>query len=94
MYVALNLAGQNSVNNVVDFTTNIYPNPAKNNITIENNNFVISNIELYNITGQLVKTENVNSMSINMNISDLKTGIYILELHTNETSIRRKLIIE
>ncbi|MEJ6748515.1 MAG: T9SS type A sorting domain-containing protein [Flavobacteriales bacterium] len=94
MYVALNLAGQNSVNNVVDFTTNIYPNPAKNNITIENNNFVISNIELYNITGQLVKTENVNSMSMNMNISDLKTGIYILELHTNETSIRRKLIIE
>ncbi|MGY8950518.1 MAG: T9SS type A sorting domain-containing protein, partial [Flavobacteriales bacterium] len=94
MYVALNLAGQNSVNNVVDFTTNIYPNPAKNNITIENSNFVISNIELYNITGQLVKTENVNSMSINMNISDLKTGIYILELHTNETSIRRKLIIE
>jgi len=94
MYVALNLAGQNSVNNVVDFTTNIYPNPAKNNINIENSNFVISNIELYNITGQLVKTENVNSMSINMNISDLKTGIYILELHTNETSIRRKLIIE
>ena len=94
MYVALNLGGQNSVNNVVDFTTNIYPNPATNNITIENSNFVISNIELYNITGQLVKTENVNSMSINMNISDLKTGIYILELHTNETSIRRKLIIE
>ena len=94
MYVALNLAGQNSVNNVVDFTTNIYPNPAKNNITIENSNFVITNIKIYNITSQLVRTENVNSMSTNLNISDLKTGIYILELHTNETSIRRKLIIE
>jgi len=94
MYVTLGLGGALSINNVVDFTTNIYPNPATNNITIENSNFVISNIELYNITGQLVKTENVNSMSINMNISDLKTGIYILEVHTNKTSIRRKLIIE
>ena len=94
MYVALGLGGASSVNNVVDFTTNIYPNPAKNNITIENSNFVITNIKIYNITSQLVRTENVNSMSTNLNISDLKTGIYILEIHTNETSIRRKLIIE
>jgi len=79
---------------VVDHSTNIFPNPAKNNITIENSNFEINTVELYNIAGQLVKSENVNSMSTNLNLSDLKKGIYILEIQSNKTSIRRKLIVE
>jgi len=94
IYVALNLGGVLSVNNVVDYSTNIFPNPAKNNITIENSNFVINSVKLYNIAGQLVKSENVNSMKANLNISDLNKGIYILEIKSKETSIRRKLIVE
>jgi len=94
IYVALGLGGPLSVNNVVDYSTNIFPNPAKNNITIENSNFVINSVKLYNIAGQLVKSENVNSMKTNLNISDLNKGIYILEIKSKETSIRRKLIVE
>ena len=94
IYVALNLGGALSINNVVDYSTNIFPNPAKNNITIENSNFVINSVELYNIAGQLVKSENINSMKTNINVSDLDKGIYILEIQSNETSIRRKLIVE
>ena len=94
IYVVLGLGGVLSVNNVVDHSTNIFPNPTKKNITIENSNFKINTVELYNIAGQLVKSENVNSMSTNLNVSDLKKGIYILEIKSNETSIRRKLIVE
>ena len=94
IYVALGLGGVLSVNNVVDYSTNIFPNPAKNNITIENSNFEINTVKFYNISGQLVKSENVNSMRTNLNVSDLNKGIYILEIQSNETSIRRKLIIE
>jgi len=79
---------------VVDHSTNIFPNPAKNNITIENSNFEINTVELYNIAGQLVKSEDVNSMRTNLNVSDLNKGIYILEIQSNKTSIRRKLIVE
>tara|TARA_Y100000385_G_scaffold58557_1_gene56474 strand:+ start:26161 stop:27816 length:1656 start_codon:yes stop_codon:yes gene_type:complete len=94
IYVVLGLGGVLSVNNVVDHSTNIFPNPTKKNITIENSNFKINTVELYNIAGQLVKSENVNSMSTNLDVSDLKKGIYILEIKSNETSIRRKLIVE
>ena len=95
IYVALNLGGPIlSINNAVNYSTNIFPNPAKNNITIENSNFVINSVELYNIAGQLVKSENINSMKANINVSDLDKGIYILEIQSNETSIRRKLIVE
>ena len=78
----------------MDYSTNIFPNPAKNNLTIENSNFVIKSVELYNIAGQLVKSENVNSMKTNLNVSNLNKGIYILEIKSKETSIRRKLIVE
>lgn len=94
IYVALELDGLASINNVLDYSTNIFPNPAKNNITIENSNFIINTVELYNIAGQLVKSENVNSMKTNINVSDLDKGIYILEIQSKETSIRRKLIVE
>ena len=94
IYVALNLGGALSINNVIDHSTNIFPNPAKNNITITNSNFEINTVEMYNIAGQLVKSANVNSMKTKLNISDLNKGIYILEIKSNETSIRRKLIVE
>ncbi|MBT6013727.1 MAG: T9SS type A sorting domain-containing protein [Flavobacteriales bacterium] len=94
IYVVLNLGGALSVNNVVDYSTNIFPNPAKNNITITNSNFVINSVEIYNIAGQLVKSENVNSMKANLNVSNLDKGIYILEISSDKTSIKRKLIVE
>ena len=94
IYVTLGLGGPLSVNNVVDYSTNIYPNPATNNITIENTNFMINSIEIYNITGQIVRDENINSMRKDIDISDLDKGIYIVEVNTSQTSIRRKLIVE
>ena len=94
IYVALNLGNALSVHNVIDHSTNIYPNPAKNNITITNSNFVINSVELYNISGQKVRSEIVNSMQINLNVSGLERGIYIMNIKSNDTSIKRKVVIE
>ena len=66
----------------------------KNNITITNSNFVINSVELYNISGQKVRSEIVNSMQTNLNVSDLKKGIYIMNIKANDTFIKRKVIIE
>lgn len=94
IYVALNLGNALSVYNVIDHSTNIYPNPAKNNITITNSNFVINSVELYNISGQKVRSEIVNSMQTNLNVSGLEKGIYIMNINSNDTSIKRKVVIE
>ena len=61
---------------------------------IENINFTINSIDVYNITGQLVISEYVNSMNTVLNISDLEKGIYLLDIKSNNTSIKRKIIIE
>ena len=94
IYVALNLGGTSSIYNAVDFSTNIYPNPAKDNIIIENNNFEMESFNLYNITGKLIKSEIINGMSKTINVSDLSEGVYLLEINNKQVSIKRKIIIE
>ena len=44
---------------------------------IENINFSINSIDIYNITGQLVMSKNVNSMNTVLNITDLEKGVYL-----------------
>ena len=85
----LKFRNSSSIHNVIDYSTSVYPNPAKHNITIENINFKINSIDIYNITGQLVISEYVNSMSTILNISDLEKGVYLPDIKSNNTSIKR-----
>ncbi len=56
----------------------IYPNPATTNIYVENNSG--ATIELYNLTGQKVKTvANANRNAV-INVSDLNAGTYIVKV--------------
>lgn len=59
---------------------NIYPNPADNSIYV-NLNENISNIEMYNATGSLIKNIRVNKKEkIQINISDFPSGFYIIKV--------------
>ncbi|RCW92122.1 T9SS type A sorting domain-containing protein [Winogradskyella arenosi] len=55
---------------------NVFPNPAKNSFQIQANENV-ERVELYNITGRLVKTFEGEA---NYNISDLPSGIYLAQV--------------
>ena len=82
------------VNEVIDASTEIYPNPANNVLTIVSHTVGIENIYIYNTTGQLVLANEVNTNQIRLNTSTLSIGIYIVDIRSKETSIKRKLIIE
>ena len=97
MFLALGLDTimmSTSIEKVINFATEIYPNPTTDKVAIVSYAVNINKVNMYNISGQLIKSENINSMKTNLNVSDLKKGIYILEIQSNETSIRRKLIVE
>lgn len=69
----------------------VFPNPASTNITIQlGQNNTLDQAIIYNTVGQIVKRSGDNII----NISDLSTGIYILEVSTNGAQATRKLIIE
>ncbi|MDR2084006.1 MAG: T9SS type A sorting domain-containing protein, partial [Bacteroidales bacterium] len=68
----------------------IYPNPSKDYINISVENDKIENVEIYNITGKLVKQEKSNKININ----DLPVGIYLIKVETNWGKTTEKLVIE
>lgn len=70
----------------------IYPNPAKREITISSKDELkIEQVVIYNQVGQNVLQ--VNQIINSIDISRLKQGIYIVEVKTKESKIRKKLII-
>ena len=73
-----------------DTSVKVYPNPTKNSFRIDSNK-TIESVELYNITGQLLKTF---SEEANYDISDLATGIYIANIKTQLGSKTLRIVKE
>lgn len=62
-----------------DFNFSIYPNPAEKKLIIDSEQ-TLQTIVIFNLLGQQIKTFQVNFKSGEINISDLNTGAYILNL--------------
>ena len=60
---------------------NIYPNPTNGNITICGEE--INMVEVYNLCGQKVMTIEANSSNVNVNMSTLTTGVYMVNIVDN-----------
>jgi hypothetical protein len=76
---------------------NVYPNPAKNSITIEvYGGAAIEKTEIYDISGKLVQTKIASKSVFNSDEFGLNliSGVYFVKIHTNEGSATKKLIIE
>ena len=70
----------------------IYPNPSKNSFALSAD---VTLVEVYNITGQIIKSFNNAISNQQLDITDLETGIYLIKLTDNNgTSQTNKLIKE
>lgn len=80
-----------SLNNRID----LYPNPAENAINLNvPSNFHVQSLNIFNSLGQIVKTEVFKNDSVipTINISNLKTGTYFVEIHTDSGKTTQKFI--
>jgi len=57
------------------YKVNIYPNPAKNNLTIETNTNIKQNLEIYTVVGEMVFNSTICHKST-IDISNFQRGIY------------------
>ena len=74
-----------SLDNLVEPRTSVYPNPAKDFIKIElSDNSSCQSIEIYSIDGRLVETFPETSHQTTINIGNLTTGIYIMKVRLLE----------
>jgi len=72
----------------------IYPNPASDflNISLAGKPHGIYSYHIYNLTGKLIKTGELNEQSGMINVSDLQNGLYILKVDANP-SYTQKIVI-
>lgn len=76
-------------------TTNLYPNPTKGNLSINNNNQLNLGVEIYNVLGKKVlQVQNNTTKEQTINLSSLKSGVYLVQLKANGNSITRRLVKE
>ena len=99
MYEVLDLVNDvpviiSSLDEEIEATTAIFPNPAKNTLNITSYNTKVNSVEIYNLNGQLVLNKTLNTYLSQINISSLTSGIYIVDIKSENTTIKRKLIIE
>ena len=71
----------------------IYPNPTKDYINITSEE-IIQSIEIYDITGRLVKAELINRFEAQQNIDNLANGTYVLKIKTDKTEVAKKIVKE
>lgn len=71
----------------------IFPNPATQSFNIHSN-ITLKTVSLYDITGKLIINRKINHTEANINISDLKPGVYFVALKSNERLTTEKLIIK
>jgi alpha-tubulin suppressor-like RCC1 family protein len=72
-------------------TVSIYPNPCKDFLNIElNNELEINNITISDISGKIILM--VNDVCEKIDVSSLKTGVYVLKINSNEKIIYKKIV--
>ncbi len=73
----------------------IYPNPATTTLFIENNDVIITNISIYDISGRLVYSDkSITSEVSTINIQNLNEGIYFINIMDEQDRILTKRFIK
>lgn len=66
----------------------VYPNPVIDMIHVELGSNDSKTIRVINQNGQVLKIDKTNQINVQMDLSDLKTGIYILEVSNEQTGVK------
>ncbi len=69
----------------------LFPNPSKDKILIKNNN-KIQYIKLFDTNGKIIINLLVNDNQTHLNISELLSGIYILEIQLEKSKVLKRII--
>jgi subtilisin family serine protease len=94
------MSGNGCTTGIVDNKLNqdylIYPNPASNNFTIQfNDNKSKGKVEIFNLLGENLKSFSFNNQSsLVINREKLASGIYFIQIKTQDSTIIKRVIFE
>lgn len=79
------------VNDALAGKVTVYPNPAKDNFTVEAEG--LQNVMVYNTVGQLVYSQACEGNAVNINLSNVESGFYMVKVLCNEGETVRKISV-
>jgi len=75
----------------LDKTVVVYPNPVKDILYLQLNNFsTIQSVKIYDLKGKIILEDKNNII----NVSNLAKGLYIVKIATKEGEFTKKIIKE
>jgi len=77
---------------IADFS--VYPNPASNQLTIENGLELEMQISIMNIEGKIIYTNEFSGTSSTIDVSNLNAGIYLVQIFTESGNTVNRVVIE
>jgi len=96
-----NYVGMNDQNSFYGIRSNSYPNPAKDNMTIEYalDNSTHVTVEIFDANGKLIREykqgkQDAGKYSLNVNVSNLQSGKYYFSIKANGTRLMKSFVVE
>jgi hypothetical protein len=76
-------------------SVSVYPNPANENVTIDISGagFLVANLKLYNIIGEMVYQTEITSASTVIPVSSFAKGVYTIVIANKGVNVFKKLVI-
>jgi hypothetical protein len=83
-------------NSIEDSSILMFPNPASNVFSVDSANLKNSTLQIniFNINGALVRKELLKGNQRTINVDNLVNGIYIVEIKSEQSSVKKKLLIK
>mgnify|MGYP003538982008 CR=1 FL=1 len=81
-----------NVNEIEEITFDVYPNPARDFVKLSANSCQLSAVRVYNTIGMLVEEIEVNSNEVEINTSDYNSGVYFINIETENGNVTKKFI--
>lgn len=72
----------------------VYPNPATSQFTVNLDDNSAAQIQLYNLVGQLVHSEEVQNTQATVNVNQLNNGVYMLKVTQNGKVYTSKVVVK
>lgn len=74
------------------FELSLYPNPAHETITVSAD-VIINTINIYNLSGQLIKSVCRNDKTVEIDLHNMESSIYLIQVYTEDGQVQMKKII-
>jgi len=72
----------------------VYPNPTTGELIIDNGQWTIDNVEVFDVYGRAVGAYPCGRLKTTINISHLSAGIYFVKIRTEQDEVVRKVVKE